>query len=328
MALFVEKPVAVVFDWDKTLSPTYQQRPLFAEYGVDEKKFWNLTHIRTRAHQHHSQNRCFVEHEYLNTMLDFTRRGIFKGLNNAKLEELGQKLETYPGVQEMFYELKGLGVELYIVSGGIRSMLKGIPFVKDCVTEIYAADFADYELDDNGNKIERDSIQSIIISVIPTDKSRILNEISKGCKQGNFDSNATLPQELRRIPFKRMIYVGDGVSDIHAFETVRRDGGSALAVWNPQEPQFEQAEMLRANHWVDLIATADYRDGATAYEWIVNKATRLQTSIVKEEVFQREMRLERVRKHAPKYIHAWGVQQDHSNCNGGCNAQNCPREKK
>lgn len=328
MSLFVEKPVAVVFDWDKTLSPTYQQRPLFKEYGVDEKKFWTLTHTRTRAHQHYIQNRCFVEHEYLNAILDYTRRGTFKGLNNAKLEELGTKLETYPGVPEMLYELKDRGVEIYIVSGGIRSMLKGIPFVKDNVTEIYAADFADYELDDNGIQIPKDTIQSIVISVIPTDKSRILNEISKGCKQGNFDSNASLPQEQRRIPFKHMIYVGDGVSDIHAFETVRRDGGHAVAVYNPQEPQFDQAEMLRANHWVDLIATADYREGTTAYDWILMKTLRLQESIRREETFQLEADLERVRKHAPKYIHAWGVQDAGHACNGGCNSTNCPREKK
>jgi 2-hydroxy-3-keto-5-methylthiopentenyl-1-phosphate phosphatase len=309
MALFSEKPVAVVFDWDKTLSPTYQQRPLFEEYRVDEKKFWTLTHTRTRAHQHYLDNRCFVEHEYLNTILDYTRRGIFKGLNNSKLTELGTKLQLYPGVREMFYELKERGVEIYIVSGGIRSMLKGIDFVKDCVTEIYAADFADYELDDHGKKIEKDTIQSIVISVIPTDKTRILNEISKGCAAGNFDTNATLPQERRRIPFKNMIYVGDGVSDIHAFGTVRRDGGHAVAVYNPQEPQFDQAEMLRTNRWVDLLATADYREGATAYDWILMKTLRLQESIKSAEKQERDAELEQVRKYAPSYIHAWGKQE-------------------
>lgn len=305
MPLFVEKPVAVVFDWDKTLSPTYQQRPIFKEYGVDEKTFWDLTHVRTRAHQHYTQNRCFVEHEYLNTILDYTRRGTFKGLNNAKLEELGKSIEVYPGVEDFFHTLKDEGAELYIVSGGIRSMLKGIPFVKETVTEIYAADFADYELDDKGNKIPADTIQSITIAVIPTDKTRIMNEISKGCAHGNFDTNATLIQERRRIPFKRMIYVGDGVSDIHAFETVRRDGGHAVAVYNPAEPQFDQAEMLRSNGWVDLIATADFRPGASVHDWVLQKVRRIRDGIKKDEVTARETELEQVRRVAPKYIHAW-----------------------
>lgn len=304
-SLFGNKPVAVVFDWDKTLGEFYMQRPLFKEYGVDEKKFWELTHIRTRAHQHYTQNRCFVEHEYLSTILDYTRRGIFKGLDNAKLTELGKKIELYPGVEDFFRLLKAEGAELYIVSGGIRSMLRGIDFVKDCVTEIYAADFADYELDDEGHKIDKGELQSIVVSVIPTDKTRILNEISKGCAIGNFDTNATLPQERRRIPFKHMIYVGDGVSDIHAFETVRRDGGYAVAVYNPKEPQFDQAEMLRSNGWVDMISTADYRPETSVHDWVLQKVRRIRDGIHKDEVSQREQALELVRKVAPKYIHAW-----------------------
>lgn len=304
-SLFEEKPVAVVCDWDKTLGKFYMQRPIFEHYGVDEKTFWELTHVRTRAHREYTQNQCFVEHEYLNTILDYTRRGIFKGLNNAKLTELGKKIEVYPGVAEFFYLLKKEGAELYIVSGGIRSMLKGITFVKDCVTEIYAADFADYELDDKGNKTDRDEIQSVVISVIPTDKTRIMHEISKGCAHGKFDTNTTVVQERRRIPFKRMIYVGDGVSDIHAFETVRRDGGHAVAVYNPAEPQFDQAEMLRSNGWVDLIATADFRPGASAHDWVLQKVRRIRDGIKKEEIAARESDLDAVRRGAPEYIHAW-----------------------
>lgn len=310
MPLFVEKPVAVVFDWDKTLSPVYQQRPIFEEYGVDEKSFWALTHTRTRAHQHYIGNRCFVEHEYLNTILDYTRRGIFAGLNNAKLEELGKTIQLYEGVEDFFRLLKKEGAEIYIVSGGIRSMLKGIPFVKECVTEIYAGDFADYELDDKGNKIPSNILESVVVSVIPTDKTRILNEISKGCAQGNFDTNATLVQEKRRIPFKHMIYIGDGVSDIHAFETCRRDGGYAVAVYNPVEPQFDQAEMLRSNGWVDLIATADYRPGTSVHDWVLQKVQRIRDGIKKNEVAMREAELEQVRRVAPKYIHAWTAKEE------------------
>lgn len=302
--LFKEKPVAVVFDFDKTLSPRYQQYRVFEHYGIDEKKFWELTHLRTRAHSHYLQNRVIVEHEYLNTMLDYARRGTFKGLNNAKLTELGSLIECYPGVEPMMELLAKEGAELYIVSGGIRAMLLGLPFA-NLIEGIFAADFADYELDDDGKATPCEHIMSVVTSVIPTDKTRILNEISKGCKHGNFDTNATLPQDIRRIPFKNMIYVGDGVSDIHAFETVRRDGGHAVAVYNPNEPQFDQAEMLRSNGWVDLIGVADYRPGATIYDWIVQKVRRMQERIANEEIKAREDHLDEVRKHAPRYIHSW-----------------------
>ncbi len=304
MRLFQEQPIAVVFDFDKTLSPFYQQYVIFDKFGVDQKQFWALTHLRTRAHTHYLNNRVIVEHEYLNTMIDYARRGIFKGLNNAMLTELGAKIQCYPGVAEMLHLLKAEGAELYIVSGGIRSMLRGLPFA-NIIEEIYAADFADYTLDDNGKPSPCETIVSVATSVIPTDKTRILHEISKGCKHGNFDTNATLPQEQRRIPFKNMIYVGDGVSDIHAFETVRRDGGHAVAVYNPEEPQFDQAEMLRSNGWVDLIGVADYRPGTTVQDWLVQKVRRLKKRIVDEEAKQQEEKLDEVRRHAPRFIHAW-----------------------
>jgi len=302
--LFKEKPVAVVFDWDKTLSPHYQQSVVFDKFGVDQKQFWALTHLRTRVHTHYLKNRVIVEHEYLNTMIDYAKRGVFKGLNNAMLTELGAKIQCYPGVASMLNDLKAEGAELYIVSGGIRSMLRGLPFA-DIFEEIYAADFTDYTLDDDGKLSPCEHIVSVATSVIPTDKTRILHEISKGCKHGDFDTNATLPQEKRRIPFKNMIYVGDGVSDIHAFETVRRDGGHAVAVYNPDEPQFEQAEMLRSNGWVDLIGVADYRPGTTVYDWLLQKVRRLKKRIIEEENEQREAKLKEVRLHSPKYIHAW-----------------------
>ena len=309
--LFKEKPIAVVFDWDKTLSPHYQQRVVFKKFGVDEKKFWELTHLRTRAHSHYLQNRCIVEHEYLNTMIDYAKRGTFAGLNNAMLTELGKDIETYPGVEEMFKQLKAEGgIELYIVSGGIRALLLGVPFVADTVESIFAADFADYELDDEGRKVPTPTIHSIVTSVVPTDKTRILNEISKGCKHGNFDPNATLDQDIRRIPFKNMIYVGDGVSDIHAFETVRRDGGFAVAVYNPAEPQFDQAEMLRSNGWVDLIGVADYRPNTTIHDWLLQSVRRMKKRIEDEEIKARAEHLEKVRKHAPQYIHAWTEKKD------------------
>ena len=33
--------IACVWDFDKTLIPSYMQRPIFEEYGVDENSFWN-----------------------------------------------------------------------------------------------------------------------------------------------------------------------------------------------------------------------------------------------------------------------------------------------
>ena len=33
--------IAVVFDFDITVTPSYMQRPIFDKYGINEKSFWD-----------------------------------------------------------------------------------------------------------------------------------------------------------------------------------------------------------------------------------------------------------------------------------------------
>lgn len=311
--LFTEQPVAVVFDWDKTLSPHYMQRPIFEEYGVDEKEFWKSNRARATANTAISGLQCFVEHGYLNMILDKARDRTFKGLDNAKLSELGQKIELYPGVEDLFRRLKATGAEIYIASAGIRTMIKDIPFVIDTVTEVYGSEFADYKLDDSGVRIpyvptkdKPNAIQSVIRVVLPTDKIRILQEISKGCLQGNFDGSVGIRQEERRIPFKRMIYVGDGVSDIFAFDTVRNGGGYAVGVYNPDEPAFEQMEMIRRDGWLDMVGITDFTKDSTVGNWILQKVQHLQAEVRVEQAAARDRKLNDVRAHVPVFVNAWG----------------------
>jgi hypothetical protein len=191
-------------------------------------------------------------------------------------------------------------------------MLKDIPFVKDTVTEIYGSDFADYRMDDKGNilpfaetKDKPKAIQSVARVVIPSDKIRIMHEISKGCKQGNFDACVGIKLNDRRIPFPHMIYVGDGVSDIYAFDTVKSGGGYTVGVYNPNDPQFEQIEMIREDGWLDILGVADYTPGATISTWILRKVEQMQYQIRKAEAAAQEAELEEVRRRAPRFIHSW-----------------------
>ncbi len=39
--LFLQNIIAVIWDFDKTLSPQYMQKPIFEAYGVDDKRFWD-----------------------------------------------------------------------------------------------------------------------------------------------------------------------------------------------------------------------------------------------------------------------------------------------
>lgn len=38
--LYLQTVIAFIWDFDKTLTPGYMQKPLFDSFGVDEKTFW------------------------------------------------------------------------------------------------------------------------------------------------------------------------------------------------------------------------------------------------------------------------------------------------
>ena len=102
-----QNTIAVIWDFDKTLIPGYMQVPIFNAYNVDEKQFWDETNslVDIYRDQGIKVNQDTV---YLNHMLTCVKQGIFKGLNNKKLREFGKELKFYPGVPEIFKELKDM----------------------------------------------------------------------------------------------------------------------------------------------------------------------------------------------------------------------------
>ncbi len=87
--LFVQNIVAVIWDFDKTLSRTYMQAPLFARYGVNEKEFWDEVNGLDCHYRAAGAERVSKDTIYLNHILTYVRRGIFKDLSNSLLRELG-----------------------------------------------------------------------------------------------------------------------------------------------------------------------------------------------------------------------------------------------
>ena len=75
--------------------------------------------------------------------------------------------------------------------------------------------------------------------------------------------NQYIEEDKRPVPFRRMIYVGDGTTDIPCMRLVKNFGGHSIAVYNPDQmgSRREMAALIldiRVSH----VCPADYSEGS------------------------------------------------------------------
>jgi haloacid dehalogenase-like hydrolase len=289
-----QNTIAIVFDYDQTLSPNYMQdEVLFPAFGIDSARFWQRCQALVRDQGYDS------ELAYLKALLDCLE---LDRPTNDRLRELGAGLKFYPGLPEMFDELKsgllkpehealGIKVEHYIISSGIRPLIEGsriAPYVR----AIFACEFAE---DTHG----RITFPKRVIS--HTQKTQFLFRINKGLLDYTQDVNDHMATEMRPIPFDHMIYVGDGPTDVPCFTVVRQHGGHAIAVYNPEDKSrtsFRKCfQLVGTADRVRHIAPADYRAGSHLRLLIEQMASEIGDRIVA----RRQRDIEEATTRAPKH---------------------------
>lgn len=287
--LFLQNVIAVIWDFDKTLSPHYMQRPLFEAYGVDEAEFWAevnaLPAYYARAGITVHADTCYLGH-----LLTYVRHGLMPGLSNEKLRDLGRFITFFPGIPGIFDRLGAileepafaegdLRLEHYVVSTGLAEMIRGSKIAPK-LSGIWASEFIEQAARPGYNRLsapESGEITQIAGFLDNTTKTRAIFEINKGVNRHHEISvNDAIPEEERRVPLANMIYVADGPSDIPSFSVVREHGGLAYAVYDPEsEPHFAQAdELLRAGR-VDAVGPADYTEGSQSDMWLRRQVRKI-----------------------------------------------------
>jgi len=312
--VFQQNVIALVWDFDKTLIPYYMQKPLFEKYNIDEPTFWNETNQLVDLY---AQKGIRVNHEtaYLNHLLTYVHEGHLKGLNNNILFNLGKELTFFKGIPDFFKNSKEfihsdesfakyeIQLEHYIVSSGLTQMVKGSALAQH-IDDVWACEFIETPFVPIDNtlkeKVAEKEISSIAYSIDNTTKTRALFEISKGVNKypGEIDVNQSMPEEDRRVPFKNMIYIADGPSDIPSFSVVKKGGGKAFAVYDPNnERSFPQAKGLLTSGRVDMFGEANYASGTT-YTWLMDEIKGLANQIVAKK----KLELSVAKSGVPKFI--------------------------
>ncbi len=318
--IFDERPIAVIWDFDKTVIPGSMQWPLFEKFNVVEDDFWNEANHLDEFYSDQGLDLVSDDTLYLNHILSYVRAGKFPGLNNEMLRALGKQLKFYPGVQAFLAKSKSMidddpvyaehkiCLEHYIVSTGLRQMIRGSKIAK-LVDGVWACEFAERVagpgyMNSSASTANPGEIQEIVYTINNTTKTRAIFEINKGVNRDpNIDVNATIDGADRRVPFENMIYIADGPSDVPVFSILNQYGGQTYAVYDPNsDKEFAQVFELNRQDRVNAFGPADYRSGRQSARWIELAIKRTAEDMVKTRVAQRNLSLSTRVGAAPRHL--------------------------
>lgn len=299
--LYTQSIIALIWDFDKTLTHGYTQDPLFDEFGVDAKKFW--TEVNALKDYYVSSDcpggpsQVGKDTIYLNHILTYVREGIFKDLTNTKLRELGAQIKLAPGLPEFFdrtrevvktdsYVKHDISVEHYVVSTGLRPMIEGSSLARS-VDDIWACELlpeaAPSGFQDHLGALGSPVVAQIGYTIDNTSKTRAIFEINKGVnKNDTVEVNTVVPEDQRRVPIQNMIYIADGPSDVPSFSLINSKGGKTLGVYAPGDANYDNAAQLEEQGRVNSIAEADYSEGSAADRWLRRAITKIADRIVRD----------------------------------------------
>ena len=249
--------VALIYDFDGTLSPGNMQEFGFIQaVGKTKEVFWKMSDGIAVG-----QDASNVL-AYMKLMFDEARKAGIP-LRRSKFKEFGKHIELYEGVKEWFGLVneygreKGVRVEHYINSSGLKEIIEGSSIAKE-FHHIYAGTFIYNE----------DGVAEWPgIAVDHTAKTQFLFKISKGITSQHDSKmvNASIADDKKRIPFSHMIYFGDGETDIPCMKIVGMFGGNPIAVYDPDSAKKKAtAQKLQRQGRVKFITPATYtRDSRT-----------------------------------------------------------------
>ncbi len=242
---------AIMYDFDRTLSPKDMQEYQFIpSLGMEPSKFWE------KANSFGDKMNMDKVLSYMYMMItESERAGI--PLTRERVVSCGKNIEFFDGVTGWFdriteYGLKtGVKVEHYVLSSGLKEIIEGSK-IGNCFKKIYASEFL---YDKDGRAVFPKS------AVNYTSKTQFVYRINKGVLSvsNDVDLNRSTPENLRRVRFSDMLYIGDGLSDVPCMKMVKAYGGSSIAVYREERDKSIVEDLLRHGR-VDYIFPADYRE--------------------------------------------------------------------
>lgn len=277
----MKKPiVAILYDFDKTLSTTDMQNYSFIPaLGMKPDEFWGATGEFSKKTE--------VERilSYMYMMIKLSEEKGIK-LTRKFLNDCGKKIEYYPGVETWFSRINKYGqahdvkVEHYLLSSGTKEIVEGSKIAK-YFKEIYGCEFY------------FDPVTQVPVwpklSVNYTQKTQYLFRISKGATDLRDDKKINEKEKEHRIPYTNMIYLGDGMTDVPCMQVLKNNGGKSIAIYSKKDKSSIQ-KLVKENR-VNFAFTGNYTEGSnldkTVKSIIKQVAVNTELKRKEEETFKK-----------------------------------------
>jgi len=253
--------VAIAYDFDGTLAPgNMQEHSFLPTLGIEKDAFW------AEANRIANENDMDGILAYMQLMLQKAREREIP-IRREDFVNFGRDIRFFRGVETYFDRINtialqlGISLEHHIISSGLREFISGTS-IAGHFRNIFASGF---KYDSNG------VAEWAALAINYTNKTQYLFRINKGIDNSHDNTliNKHIPENEKPIPFDRMIYIGDGETDVPAMKMVKYQGGATIAVYSPEfeivegkiSPR-ELCEELILHDRVDYIAPADYTEGS------------------------------------------------------------------
>ena len=241
--------MAICYDFDHTLSPDDMQTfSLIPSFGIDPGDFWGESDSLAREH---------LMDKNLAWMFELIKYSKFKGksLSRDYFRSVGSEVLLYKGVEEWFNyvneyaESRGIDVEHYIISSGLKEIIEGTSIAK-YIKRIYASSFL-YSADG----IAEWPAQSVNY----TNKTQFIFRIAKGILEEHDERvNDNMPHSKYPIPYENIVYIGDSSTDIPCMTLVKSKGGYSIGVFDPISKNKKKVYQLFNDERINFYAPARY----------------------------------------------------------------------
>ena len=254
---FFQNTIAIVYDFDGTLSPQpMQEYTVLPKIGIEPAAFWK------QVHKEASETGSDPMLVYMRLMMEKLYKNDDVKITRDDFSAMAAKIQYFPGVDSWFPRINAyikkrghssVKVQHYIISAGQKEILEGVS-IRRYFKQIYASEY-------HFNQYGIATFPKLLIT--DTSKTQFLFRINKGKESLSESINDHMPEGARPIPFQNIIYIGDGMTDVPSMALTKKSGGHAIAVFNPKTVKTKETcvRLLDAGR-VDFIAPADYREGS------------------------------------------------------------------